>query len=479
VKSAGGDSHQKLVSPRLPPGLRSTSSQSVRKQARPVNVRLMLRVLKVIRFWRHVWRRRAEHEPPHWLNDLLDALDWVNLLPTALALLLVPEHFFRRTRELLRASSSSETRKLYKTPVKFLISAFPILVGFRALAIGGLYKLGVETLLLRIAQSFNFIAAHVSNKEKLFTLFLCDKAIVLEHSVRRIQRMPDEGLVAIVLAFVPLWVPAFSMLVFLLLAIPSSFGYVAPEGTSLFRVAFDLATYRRLKWRRFAWNLFYFDIYFLVMFPLATFGLIAAFHQPGWAVFKIPPLRLFVFCGQVAFLGGILVRPYNALLRSSVKAPTRLMQEIGVQRLRSLLEELNKLLNVRAKVGFGPIRSKLKEIASECEDLRLSHLRYAFRNGNTGPRWQTVIRRETGECYAALPTIGLTVAASELELGETERELALSSLGFIRRNRDGLDEYSARQPFLKRPLSGWQILLSIGIAALVAIAVIWLIVVFS
>ncbi len=46
--------------------------------------------LAAIRRWNNHWRESSGHRVPHWAADSLEIIEHLNLLPTALAILLVP-----------------------------------------------------------------------------------------------------------------------------------------------------------------------------------------------------------------------------------------------------------------------------------------------------------------------------------------------------------------------------------------------------
>jgi hypothetical protein len=365
----------------------------------------MLQCLACIRLWNRLWRRSSEHKAPHWADDSLDIIEHLNLLPTALAILLVPRHFFRKTKQILRGASPH----IYKTPVKFLYSAVPFFIGLHYMPIGRVYKFVIGLLCEKITPFF-------------FSGGIPD-------CWNTINAMSDARLVLPILALTPLWIPIFSIVVYVLLLIPAAWHFVSSETLNKFLVPVDPHTYWRLHWRLFFWNLFYFAVYFLVTFPLAVFALYAPFHgQTNWFL-RLPPIRL----SMAAYPGILIVWPYVEMLRGSLAFPTRLFRKLQLKPLRRSLEKLRNFVNLGAKMqteqDYKALRYHLTDIETHCDRLRLD-----FTEENAthlhNEKWSDVLIRERRESFATISTEALHRLAT-WKLDEPMRQSTETSMEFI------------------------------------------------
>lgn len=379
----------------------------------------MLQCLACIRLWNRLWRRSPEHKIPHWADDSLDIIEHLNLLPTALAILLVPRHFFRKTRQILHGASPH----IYKTPVKFLYSAVPFLIGLHYLSIGKVYKFVIGLLCEKISPFFVFGG--------------------IPDCWNRIDAMSDERLVLPILALTPLWVPIFSIIVYVLLLLPAAWHFVSSETLNKFLVPVDPHTYWRLQWRLFFWNLFYFAVYFLVTFPFAIFGLYAAFKGPTNRFLRIPPIWFSMF----AYPGILIVWPYVEMLRGSLAFPTRLLRKIQTTPLRKSLEKLRAFVafgsKMQNKQGYEALRYYLTDIEAECDRLRLDFAEESANHPHRGKSNEALLR-ERRDSFAPMSAEALRSLAA-WQLDDAMQQSAESSAEFIA-SCHGAQEMTAKFP---------------------------------
>lgn len=325
------------------------------------NVWVMQKCLAAIRRWNNRWRESSAHRVPHWAADSLEIIEHLNLLPTALAILLVPRHFFRKTKQIL------EGHEVYKTPIKFIYSSIPLLIGFHYLPMGDLYKAVITSLPVSwMPQSAQ---------------------LRVGGWMAGIDAMQDWQLIGAVLVLTPLWIPAFSILAYVFLLLPSAGNVVSNETLNRFRVPLDWRTYRRLDGGLFFWNLLYFSVYFLVTFPFVLFGLHAAFGNPSWPFRNIGIFLVWQVGIRVGFVASIVVSPYTEMLRGSLRIPTPLLRELQVAPLNKLLVQLQKFVEfgskMQTKQGYKALRYYLTQIQTECLRLRI-----ALVQENARPAWR-------------------------------------------------------------------------------------------
>jgi hypothetical protein len=323
------------------------------------NAWVMQKCLAAIRRWNNHWRESSEHRVPHWAADSLEIIEHLNLLPTALAILLVPRHFFRKTRQILQG------HEVYKTPIKFIYSSIPLLIGFHYLPMGDLYKAAITSL----------------------PVSWMPETAQLRVWMSAIDTMPDWQLIVAVLVLTPLWIPILSILAYIILLVPSAANVISDETLNRFRVPLDWRTYWRLDTALFFWNLLYFSVYFLVTFPFVLVGLRAAFGNPSWPFRHIGVLVIWQIGIRVGFVASIVVSPYTEMLRGSLRLPTPLLRELQIAPLNKLLMQLRGFVEfgskMQTKQGYKALRYYLTQIQKECTRLRI-----AFVQENARPAWR-------------------------------------------------------------------------------------------
>jgi hypothetical protein len=362
---------------------------------RPLLVTLTYWLLQARRRWANYWRKRSESRPPHWIRDLLELLDWVNLLPTFCMMAFAPGHFFRRTPEIRKYDS-----KLYKTPIKFLISAIPFVLGLHWLPVGWFYREGLNQLFLR---SLN-LALGAPLK-----LRCCDySSILIARAITKVlvwvDKATDTRVVSAVLLWLPFWVPLISLLVAFILLLPRLFNVLSTRTILPLLVSVDPRTYLRLRIRDYVWNLSYFAVYFLLAFPICLLLLYAIYDEflsPSWAVLKFGPLRLWWMGAQSALAVSLITWPYNELLQASVVIPTPLMQTLRFSRLKELLDGF-KGLDVLARLGnLKAIEYHARLCGEECTRLRSEYARLAKATARSS-KWSAKFSRETHLSFSQL-----------------------------------------------------------------------------
>jgi hypothetical protein len=232
---------------------------------RPLIVTLRLLLFSGRRKWAKFWRNRAG-SPPHWVKDLLDIFSWINLLPTFCVMTLAPRHFFRRTPTILTYGST-----FYKTPIKFLVSAIPLTIGF----IAWMYRSG---LVLFLHNGLD-LAIHAIGNGKCCEDALLNVASAALKALRWLKSAPDIHVVSAVLMGIPVWVPLVSCLVALVLLLPRLFNAVGTRTILPLLVSVDPKTYLRIRVRDYSWTLLYFAVYFVVAFPFCLLVLYGIYHE--------------------------------------------------------------------------------------------------------------------------------------------------------------------------------------------------------
>jgi hypothetical protein len=243
-----------------PVAARSSERVSRIKQLvhRPFVVTLRKMLFRCRRRWKSLWLESTPPKPPHWIRDILDMFDWINLLPTFWLMALASRHFFRRTRTIRRYGSD-----LYKTPIKFVVSAIPFIVGLHWLSIGSWYRDGLYFLLDGVSAAAAWGAHEHWISEHTFSRW--QEAIL--GAADRLKCATDIHLVSTVLVGTPLWIPLVSCLVAVVLLLPRLFEYTKTRQILFFLVSADPRTYFRIRIQDYVWNMLYFAVYFLLVFP--------------------------------------------------------------------------------------------------------------------------------------------------------------------------------------------------------------------
>jgi hypothetical protein len=229
------------------------------------------------------WHRRW----PHWAKDLYGLLSYVNfieLLPTILAIALAPRHFFRRLPQILAGK-----RRMYQTPIKFFVNFATLFLLVFYLRFGELRDiLGQETALW-------------------YALLLIPLTPLL---------MPALGAATWTLYQAPRLLPG-----------DKSFPQPNPFP---FAMVLSPTSYVRLSPSRFLWGLFYMSIYFVAAWQLAQVAIglnvivtATAFASVGDGHLAVKAILILmsivVLAGSVHLL---VFRPYGELFRWSMRRPT-------------------------------------------------------------------------------------------------------------------------------------------------------------
>ena len=320
--------------------------------------------LKVLRRTRSLKRRLFGQETPHWASDLYRACKFFNaieLMPTILAILCAPDHFFRR-RELITQKRSFGVKTVYRSPVGFAGRIVTLMFG------------GV--LLKQVAVPQMAIASGV------FLSFLS----------------------------VPLLVPLLC-LIFILFGLPIKTltyrdeGWGQSQNTTLFWLGIPTApsTYRQFDWRSFFWSLFYLYGYLLTMAIVVIMTAVIAGMVIGLAVslayanndigklsqgLYILKLRLGLWLGLLGMwlFARIAIYPYIAMLVACARKPSLLMLTCRHYDVRISVRKLKAALVNYQTHSVKTILSTLwlkeaKRMRAEIESLaqRLDHQLQALR----------------------------------------------------------------------------------------------------
>lgn len=248
--------------------------------------------------------RRGFSRLPHWVKDAYDLVSYVNfveLVPTIVAIAIAPRHFFRRLPRTLEGKCPH-----YKTPIKFFA---------------------------------NFAA-----------LFLM--LFFLRHGDLKNVMSQANALWALLLV-IPLTPPAMIILGIISWGLYQA-PRLAPNGDAFpatnhgpFKLLIDPRTYFRLDWRRFFWGLFYIGIYFLAAWQIVQVLIAANFLAVVYLVdamgeghFIPKAITILLGIAMVAFcIHGLVLHPYMELLRASLRHPARAAFEADVHEIRQCIRE--------------------------------------------------------------------------------------------------------------------------------------------
>lgn len=287
-------------------------------------------LLIILRSLSRLKRRVFKSTTPHWFNDALPLISYVNvldLLPTLFAITLAPGHFYARLPRYILSK-----RSWFKTPVKFLTSGATLIV----------------SLLLFLAPD-TLAEAGVADKR---TLALYVTAICLT---------------------APLWIPAICLIfeVLFALAALSNLHPAPPPILTGLLVPLSPWTYSRLDYNRFLWSIFYYGVYFFIALQvllligfyelIALKSIVGASSSSEFFQLLLGPLGIFALIGYA-----LLINPYLWLLRASVIIPTKLMHRGYCYNIRGLIAEFTR----RAKRGkWEQIARRLGLFARRVADL--------------------------------------------------------------------------------------------------------------
>ena len=139
----------------------------------------MLSLLKLLQRISRIRRRAFGKTTPHWFKDGLLLFGFVNvfdLLPTLLAIMLSPRHFYRRLPQYVQSNNI-----WFKTPLKFFTSGVTLIVALLFFLSPGCSfydrSPGPETnwLLRRVdmLNSFTDVANSLSYPSRFFGVYIC------------------------------------------------------------------------------------------------------------------------------------------------------------------------------------------------------------------------------------------------------------------------------------------------------------------
>jgi len=419
--------------------------------------------------WTKLWRKRPGSKPPHWAKDLSDIVGVVNLVPTFFVMALAPWHFFRRTAQIRRYGSS-----IYKTPIKFVISAVPFIVGLHWLSVGWLYKYGLVRSLGLGLRASGWGLLHFRCCDRFFLgsigALLGGQRWVFYHAT-------DVQIVSLVLVGIPIWIPLVSGFVALTLVYP--YGLVgAAKSLRSFLIALDPRTYFRIRLKDYAWNTVYFAVYFTIAFPFCLVALYGIYHEylfPSSRLMHIGLLNLWFSATASAFAARLLVGPYNELLKASVIFPTPLMLRIELSKVAGLLEGASIDLKIAKKGNVAPLERTIDSCHRECGKLRAMNARWMVAAAKTGERCKRKLGRETKEAFSRLRTYELSQGKQFPVSPTCETQLAWVTDFLVSNGASELPEVvPPKKPLLRRVIR--EALLLVGIAVLISailLFVIW------
>jgi hypothetical protein len=371
---------------------------------RPVVVTARILAFALTVGWTKLWRKRPGSKPPHWAKDVLDIFGTINLVPTFFVMVLAPGHFFRRAVQIRKYGSN-----IYKTPIKFAISAVPFVVGLHWLAIGWLYKRGLIRFLLYGLHASGWGLLHAGCCSRLF-LAVMGGCVAGEQWV--LHRATDTQIVSVVLLGIPIWVPLVSGFIAVTLVYP--YGLVgSAKSLRSFLIALDPRTYFRLRLNEYAWGGLYFAVYFTIAFPLCLLALYGIYHDflyPSSRIMQIGLVKLWVTATAASFVASLLIGPYNELLKASVLVPTPLMLRIDMSRIASLLEGLSIDLQLARKGNLAPLERTVDSLHRECRKLQVMHGRYLRNTAKASERWKRKLATERKKAFSDLRTYLLSEA---------------------------------------------------------------------
>lgn len=423
-----------------------------------VTVRVL--VFELTRRWTKIWRKRPGSKPPHWAKDLTDIVGVINLAPTFLLMALAPGHFFRRTEQIRSYGSS-----VYKSPIKFVISAVPFIVGLHWLPIGWLYKTGLASSMslgLRASRwGFDHLGCCSGLLLDAMLFFNARESWILGHTNLRIASLTLVG--------IPVWIPLVSGFVALTLALP--YGLVGNARSLVsFLIPLDPKTYFRLRVNDYIWNTAYFAVYFTIAFPFCLLALYGLYHEalfPTLRLMKFGLLSLWLAATSVAFVASLLIGPYNELLKASVIVPTPLMLQIRLSQIAKLLQSVPIAIKIAQKGNTSPLERTIDSCNRECRSLRAMNARLMIRAVKGGDRWERKLTTEARKAFSGLRTYELSQAEQLPVSPVCKAQIAFVSDFLLSHGASDLPEVvPPKKPFLRR--LGREVLFILGTALLIS-----------
>jgi hypothetical protein len=437
---------------------RSFSIKRVLKRPFVVTARVL--VFALTTGWTKLWRKRPGSKPPHWAKDVLDVLSWINLVPTFGVMALAPRHFFRRAAQIRKYGSS-----VYKTPIKFVISAIPFIVGLHWLPVGWLYRDWVK---LFLSGSLN-VAVRGWLREWCCATAFYGAMRAIERALHWSNKATDTSVVSAVLLGIPLWMPLVSCFVALVLLLPRMANLVSPRTILPLLTSADPKTYLRIRWQDYLWNLLYFAPYFVLAFPLCLFVLYGIYHEfwsPTISVLKFGPLRLWWMGAQSALAVSLITAPYNELLQASVIIPTPLMLKTRLSKIQELLEGMPFKIKGAEKGNVSLLEQAIDSCNGECRKLGRQNGRLAIAVGKAGDRWERKLAGDMRIAFSGIRIYPLSQAEKFPVSPMCKEQIAFVSDFLLRNGASDLPEVvppkQTFRMFLQRAL------LLFGIALLVS-----------
>ncbi len=415
--------------------------------------------------WTKLWRKRPGSKPPHWAKDLLDIFDWFNLVPTFFIMALAPWHFFRRAAQIRKYGST-----IYKTPIKFVVSAVPFIVG----PIGWLYKFEVLRFLGVGFRTSTWGFVNLDCCEGLF--YALSLAFVRgEHWVRIHTELE---VVSRVLLGIPVWIPLLSGFIAITLLFP--YGLVsAAESLLLFLIPLDPKTYLRIRLSDYFWNTLYFAVYFTLALPfclLVLYGIYHEFLYPSSRLMRIGFVNLWFMATSVSFVASLLIGPYNEVLQASVVVPTPLMLKIRLAKLEKLIKGISICTKIAQKGNVSPLEHAIDSCNYECKKLRAMNARLTIAAANAGDRWKHKLATDMKKAFSGIRTYDLSHTDC-LPLSPLCKEQIAFVSDFLQRNgaSDLPEVVVPKESFLRRFVRRGLFLLGIAlvISAILLIPIWW------
>lgn len=435
---------------------------------RPFVVTARVLIFALTAGWIKFWRKRPGSKPPHWAKDLLDIFDWFNLVPTFFIMALAPWHFFRRAAQIRNYGST-----VYKTPIKFVVSAVPFIVGLHWLAVGSLYKFEVvRSLRVGFRTSLWGFVNFDCCEELLYAL---SRAFVRgEHWVRIHTELE---VVSRVLLGIPIWMPLLSGFIAITLLFPYALVNAA-ESLLLFLIPLDPKTYLRIRLSDYFWNALYFAVYFTLAFPfclLALYGIYHEFLYPSSRLMRIGFVNLWFTATSVSFVASLLIGPYSELLQASVVIPTPLMLKIRLSKLGKLIKGIPICIKIAQKGNVSPLERAIDSCNYECKKLRAMNGRLTIAAANAGDRWKRKLATDMKKAFSGIRAYDLS-QADYLPLSPLCKEQTEFVSDFLLSNgANNLPEVVLpKPPFLRRLVRRALILFGIALAISVILLIpIW------
>jgi hypothetical protein len=423
-------------------------------------------IYKIIRLLRRLPRRLFGRRAPKFVGDVYDFIkyaNWIELIPTAAAIVVCPHHFYRRLTRTL------DKKGVFLDPLHFAFNGLSVLIT------------GVFFLYPRLA-AHEFVRSLLN---RLPGALLAGA----EHLTKL-----KMGFVIVTFALLtPIWIVPVSVLIYALLALLSRLlqsDIVTDKGRSqrlesldheLLLVPLALDVYRRLDKKRFGWSVCYYGVTAFVLIQVVavvyTFG---AYGFTG-VMRQVPGnISAALLLGPTVIAEALLIRPYIELLRASCVVPPiqfhrAAYMEIKVRSeiLLGDLTDLSKLPEGRSRKKArwwlpsgddGSFRANLIDsILSSADQLRseiysaaskMKVQEFDFRHLDES--WLSTLRRERAQAFQdALGLDNLERAAKDPEVpDEVEQkicQLAVDSAIFSAEINADLTAQGKRPGFRGRP----------------------------